>query len=120
MLVAFHQAHGKLATVTAVRPPARFGGLVLDKNGAVKKFTEKSQANEGWINGGFLVFNPKVLDMLQGNVASLEVELLEKIAKMGQLAAFCHDGFWQCVDTLRDLKYLESLWNAGNSPWKVW
>ena len=119
-LVRFHKSHGKLATVTAVRPPARFGGLVINKDSMVSKFSEKPQAGEGWINGGFLVFQPEVLDMIKGTSSSLEGELLEELSQKGQLAAFCHDEFWQCMDTVRDLKYLESLWNTGNAPWKTW
>jgi len=118
-LIKFHKKMGKLATITAVRPPARYGGLFMD-NGIVKKFTEKPQTGEGWINGGFIVFEPQVLDMIKGLKSSLESELLEELSAMGQLAAYSHDGFWQCMDTLRDIKYLESLWIAGNAPWKIW
>lgn len=119
-LQAFHESHGKLATLTAVRPPARFGGLFIDESNTITRFTEKPQAGEGWINGGFLVFQPEVLDMIRDTSSSLESQLLEELAKQGELAAFCHDGFWQCMNTLRDLKYLESLWNSGTAPWKVW
>lgn len=118
-LIKFHKKMGKLATITAVRPPARYGGLFM-KNGIVKNFTEKPQTGEGWINGGFMVFEPQVLDMIQGPKSSLEAELLEELSAIGQLAAYSHDEFWQCMDTLRDLKYLESLWSAGNAPWKIW
>jgi glucose-1-phosphate cytidylyltransferase len=118
-LLAYHRKMGKLATLTAVRPPARYGGLFMD-NGVVKKFTEKPQTGEGWINGGFMVFEPKVLDMIQDSKSSLEGDLLENLAKIGQLAAYSHDGFWQCMDTLRDLRYLENLWGSGKAPWKVW
>ena len=118
-LVRFHKASGKLATITAVRPPARYGGLFME-NGLVTKFTEKPQAGEGWINGGFMVFEPGVLSMIKDTSSSLESELLEDLASAGQLAAYCHDGFWQCMDTLRDLKYLEGLWTAGSAPWKIW
>jgi len=118
-LVDFHKKQGKLVTVTAVRPPSRFGGLVME-NGLITKFTEKPQAGEGWINGGFMVCKPQVLDMIQGAGSSLEAELLEELAAQGQLAAYCHDEFWQCMDTLRDLKYLENLWTIGKAPWKVW
>ncbi|MBI2791885.1 MAG: glucose-1-phosphate cytidylyltransferase [Gammaproteobacteria bacterium] len=119
-LVNFHKSHGKLATLTAVRPPARFGGLVINEQKVVTKFTEKPQAGEGWINGGFLVFEPQVLELIKDNTSSLEADVLEYLAKENQLAAYCHDGFWQCMDTLRDLKYLEGLWSAGQAPWKVW
>ncbi len=118
-LVDYHKKSGKLATITSVRPPARYGGLFME-NGLVKSFTEKPQAGEGWINGGFMVCNPKVLEMIEGTKSSLESELLEKLASINQLAAYRHDGFWQCMDTLRDLKYLESLWVEGKAPWKVW
>lgn len=118
-LIDFHKKQGKLATVTAVRPPARYGGLYME-NGLVTKFTEKPQTGEGWINGGFLVCEPQILQMIKGATSSLESELLEELAAQGQLSAYCHEGFWQCMDTLRDLKYLESLWTAGKAPWKVW
>ena len=118
-LARFHREQGRLATITAVRPPARFGALVLD-NEAVKVFSEKPQAGEGWINGGFLVLEPAVLEMLQGDGSSLEVDLLEQLAARGELAAYRHDRFWQCMDTLRDKRLLESMWDTGNAPWKVW
>lgn len=118
-LIEAHKKQGKLATITAVRPPARYGGLFME-DGLVTRFTEKPQAGEGWINGGFMVCEPQILDMISGTSSSLEAELLETLAAQGQLAAYCHDGFWQCMDTLRDLKYLESLWTSGSAPWKVW
>lgn len=118
-VVAFHKKQGKLATLTAVRPPARYGGLYME-GGLVKKFTEKPQAGEGWINGGFMVCEPAVLDMIKGAASSLEAELLETLAAQEQLAAYTHEGFWQCMDTLRDLKYLEHLWSLGKAPWKMW
>jgi len=118
-LLRFHRSHGRLATITAVRPPARFGGLIFDGD-LVAEFTEKPQIGEGWINGGFLVLEPEVLDYLEGDNASLEVEGLERLAADGQLAAYRHDRFWQCMDTLRDVRLLESLWQSGKPPWKVW
>ncbi|MEN8237072.1 MAG: glucose-1-phosphate cytidylyltransferase [Pseudomonadota bacterium] len=118
-LVKHHKKMGKLATVTAVRPPARYGGLFME-NGLVKKFTEKPQTGEGWINGGFMVFEPEVLNMIKSTKSSLEAELLENLSQEGQLSAYCHDGFWQCMDTLRDLRYLESLWVSGEAPWRTW
>ena len=118
-LLAFHRKHGRLATVTAVRPPARFGGLTFDGD-LVKIFVEKPQIGEGWINGGFLVFEPAVLDMIEGDTASLESQLLEHLAGQGQLAAYRHDGFWQCMDTVRDLRLLQSLWDGGEPPWRTW
>lgn len=118
-LVDYHKRTGKLATVSAVRPPARFGGLSID-NGIITNFTEKPQAGEGWINGGFMIFEPEVLNMIEGTQSSLEAELLETLSGMGELAAYCHEGFWQCMDTLRDLRYLESLWTSSKAPWKLW
>jgi glucose-1-phosphate cytidylyltransferase len=118
-LIAFHEKHGKLATVTAVRPPARFGGLELDGDG-VRKFAEKNQTSEGWINGGFFVLQPGVLDYIAGDSTLWEHEPLERLASEGQLRAFRHEGFWQPMDTLRDLRLLESLWSSGSPPWKTW
>jgi glucose-1-phosphate cytidylyltransferase len=118
-LLAFHRKQGKIATITAVRPPARFGGLLFDGD-SVAQFTEKPQAGEGWINGGFLVCEPAIFDYLINDSTSLEAETLEKLAAAGQLAAYKHNGFWQCMDTLRDKKILEELWQQGQPPWKVW
>ena len=118
-LLEFHRQQGKLATVTAVRPPARFGGLVIE-DGIVNRFTEKPVAGEGWINGGFLVFEPGVFDFLAGDDCSLEANALERIAAAGELAAYCHPDFWQCMDTIRDKNYLERLWCEGTAPWKTW
>jgi glucose-1-phosphate cytidylyltransferase len=118
-LVRFHQAHGKLATVTAVRPPARFGGLALD-GGRVKRFEEKPQIGEGWINGGFFVLQPQVLDHIAGDDVLWERGPLETLAAMDQLQAYRHEGFWQPMDTVRDRSLLESMWQSGNAPWKVW
>jgi glucose-1-phosphate cytidylyltransferase len=118
-LVKFHQSHGKLATVTAVRPPARFGGLVFDGD-RVAEFSEKPQAVEGWINGGFFVFEPGVLDYLVDDATILERAPLEQLAREGELMAWRHTGFWQPMDTLREKQLLESLWASGQAPWKVW
>lgn len=118
-LLCFHRCHGRLATVTAVRPSARFGGLIFDGD-FVAEFTEKPQIGEGWINGGFLVFEPGVFDYLEGDNTILEVDALERLAADGQLAAYRHDGFWQCMDHLRDVRLLERLWQSGKPPWKVW
>jgi glucose-1-phosphate cytidylyltransferase len=117
-LMAFHRRHGRLATVTAVRPPARFGALALEGD-RVAEFSEKSQAGEGWINGGFFVFEPGVLAYLEDDRTILEREPLERLAREGQLAAYRHPGFWQPMDTLRDKQLLEALWNSG-APWKRW
>jgi glucose-1-phosphate cytidylyltransferase len=118
-LLRFHSSHGRIATVTAVRPPARFGGLIFDGD-LVATFTEKPQIGEGWINGGFLVFEPAVFNYLEGDHSSLEADVLERLAADRQLAAYRHDRFWQCMDTLRDKRQLEGLWQKGQAPWKVW
>jgi glucose-1-phosphate cytidylyltransferase len=118
-LVDWHRQHGKLATITAVRPPARFGGLVFDGDRVVE-FTEKPQAGEGWINGGYFVFEPGVLNYITGDETHLEREPLERLAADGQLVAYRHHDFWQCMDTMRDHRFLESLWASGKAPWKVW
>jgi glucose-1-phosphate cytidylyltransferase len=119
-LIDFHRRQRRLATVTAVRPPARFGGIEFDGD-RVKGFIEKAQIHEGWINGGFMVLEPGVFKYLaKGDKAVLEVDLLERLAEDGQLSAFRHDGFWQCMDTLRDKRYLEELWQTGSPPWKTW
>lgn len=118
-LLAFHRSHGLIATVTAVRPPARFGGLIFEGD-RVAEFTEKPQIGEGWINGGFFVFEPRLFEYLNDDDASLEADALERMAEDGQLAAFRHEGFWQCMDTLRDKRSLETLWNERRAPWKVW
>jgi glucose-1-phosphate cytidylyltransferase len=118
-LLDYHRAHGRLATVTAVRPPARFGGLEFDGS-SVRKFSEKPQIGEGWINGGFFVLEPGVIDYIAGDNTSWEREPLEKLAEDGQLVAYKHDSFWQAMDTLREVKVLEDLWSSGKPPWKVW
>jgi glucose-1-phosphate cytidylyltransferase len=118
-LVQHHRQHGKLATVTAVRPPARFGSIVFDGD-LVSHFAEKPQLGEGWINGGFYVLEPDVFDLIQGDATLWEAEPMETLAHTGELAAYRHDSFWQCMDTLRDLRLLESLWADGKAPWKVW
>jgi glucose-1-phosphate cytidylyltransferase len=120
-VIAHHRRSGKLATVTAVRPPARFGGLILNENETeVLRFGEKSQTDAGWINGGFIVLEPGIFDYLEGDSSVLEVDLLERLAAENQLAAYCHQGFWQCMDTLREKRMLEQMWESGNPPWKVW
>jgi glucose-1-phosphate cytidylyltransferase len=115
-LVNFHRAHRQLATITAVRPPARFGALNLDGD-IVREFAEKPQTGEGWINGGFFVFEPGVLDRIRGDESSLEQEALASLADDGQLMAYRHAGFWQPMDTLREKNYLEGLWASGRAPW---
>jgi len=118
-LLAFHRSHGKLATLTAVRPPARFGRLDLDGE-RVAKFTEKPQLGEGWINGAFFVLEPAVFDYIEGDDTLFEREPLEALAADGQLMAYKHHGFWQCMDTLRDKRLLNELWDSGKAPWKLW
>lgn len=118
-LIAFHRQHGKLATVTAIRPPFRLGSMVIE-NDSVQKFIEKPKIGESWASGGFFVLEPQVLDYITGDEASWERDPLEKLASEGQLMAYKHGGFWQCMDTIRDVQYLESLWASGDAPWKVW
>jgi glucose-1-phosphate cytidylyltransferase len=118
-VIRFHRRHGRLATITAVRPPARFGGLSFD-GPLVTKFTEKPQLGEGWINGGFFVLEPGVLKYIDSDETIFEREPLERLAAEGQLVAYHHEGFWQCMDTLRDVRLLNSLWQNGTAPWKVW
>jgi len=118
-LLRFHREHGRAATLTSVRPPARFGGLQLDGQRVVK-FKEKPQIGEGWINGGFLIFEPQIFKYLESDSDSLEANALERLADDGQLMAYPHDGFWQCMDTLRDRRALEAHWQDGKAPWKVW
>jgi glucose-1-phosphate cytidylyltransferase len=118
-LLRFHREKGKLVTVTAVRPPSRFGGLALADN-LVIDFEEKSQIGEGWINGGFFVIEPQALDYIEGDETIWERKPLERLAQEGQLAAYQHDGFWQCMDNIRDVHGLENLWQSGAAPWKLW
>lgn len=118
-LLAFHRSHGKLATVTAVHPPARFGSLDLEGD-RVMMVAEKPQIREGWINGGFFVLEPQIFDYIDGDEIHFEQEPLERLAEEGQLMVFRHTGFWQCMDTLRDVRLLKSLWQEGKALWKVW
>lgn len=118
-LLQFHRAHGKQATVTATQPPGRYGALNLDGN-TVKSFMEKPVGDGGWINGGFFVLNPKVLNLVDGDDTIWERKPLESLAAADQLEAFFHRGFWQPMDTLRDKIHLEELWQSGKAPWKVW
>ena len=118
-LLAFHRSHGKLATMTAVRPPARFGHLELDGD-RISEFSEKPQVGEGWINGAFFVLEPGIFDYIEGDDTQWEREPLENLAKDGELMAYRHHGFWQCMDTLRDKVLLEQLWADGAAPWKAW
>lgn len=116
-LLEFHKSHGKHATVTAVRPAARFGGINFNGDQVVE-FKEKPQTGEGWINGGFFVFEPAVFNYLRGDETILEKDPLENLAKDGQLMAYKHYGFWQCMDTVRDRDVLEKIWQSGKAPWK--
>jgi glucose-1-phosphate cytidylyltransferase len=118
--LAFHRAHGKLATLVAARPPGRFGALDLGPTGLVRQFKEKPSGDGGMINGGFFVLSPKVLDLISGDRTVWEREPMEQLAVSGELVGFMHDGFWQPMDTLRDKTYLEELWASGQAPWKVW
>ncbi len=118
-LIEFHESHGKLATVTAVRPPARFGRIILEGD-TVVEFGEKLQSSEGWINGGFFVLEPEVASYINGDLTAFESEPLVNLVKDDQLKAFKHDGFWQPMDTLREMQELQKLWESGNAPWAVW
>jgi glucose-1-phosphate cytidylyltransferase len=118
-LVKFHQGHGKLATMTAVQPPGRFGALEIDGT-QINSFLEKPQGDGGWVNGGFFVLNPKVLSLIDGDETLWEKQPLENLAKQAQLQSFFHSGFWQPMDTLRDKNHLEELWASGKAPWKFW
>ena len=118
-LIAFHRQQGKLATLTATQPPGRFGALNFAGN-SVASFQEKPQGDGGWINGGFFVLSPKVLDYIKDDSTIWEREPMEKIASEGQMAAYFHTGFWQPMDTLRDKNHLEELWENGKAPWKIW
>ncbi len=118
-LLAFHKSHGKLATLTAVRPPARYGHLEFDGD-RVADFTEKPQIGEGWINGAFFVMEPGVFDYIEGDDTQWEREPLERLAADGQLMAYKHGSFWQCMDTLREKHILETLYKSGNAPWVTW
>ncbi len=118
-LFAFHRSHGKLATLTAVRPTARYGHLELNGN-QVLEFSEKPQTREGWINGAFFVLEPQIFEYIDGDHTQWEKEPLERLARDGQLMAYRHTSFWQCMDTLREKKILEDLWQSGKPPWKLW
>src|SRR4029077_11510482 len=118
-LLACHEQHGRLATVTAVRPSARDGELAIrDDKGVL--FREKPQVTEGWINGGFFVFKPEVLDLIEDDADVLETGLLSRLAERGELAVYQHNGFWQCMDTYRETQFLNDLWERGAAPWRLW
>ena len=120
-LVRFHQSHGKLATMTAIQPGGRFGVLAIDDDNVITSFREKAKADGGWINGGFMVLEPKIFDYLSTDENCVfEHTPLRQLSHDGQLAAYKHDGFWQCMDTQRDKHLLEERWQKGDCPWKVW
>jgi glucose-1-phosphate cytidylyltransferase len=119
-LMDFHVSHGRQATITAVQPGGRFGSLDIDKTGLIHSFAEKRKEDGGWINGGYMVLEPQVLDLIMGDETIFEKEPLEILANTGELNAYLYYGFWQCMDTLRDKEYLEGLWNSNQAPWKVW
>lgn len=118
-LLSFHRSHGKLATLTAVRPPARYGHIKM-KGDAIIEFSEKPQIGEGWINGAFFVLEPEVFDYIDSDDTQWEKEPMERLASDGQLMAYKHFSYWQCMDTLREKHLLEKSWNTGNAPWKIW
>ncbi|HMU91817.1 MAG TPA: glucose-1-phosphate cytidylyltransferase [Anaerolineales bacterium] len=118
-LIKFHESHGKLVTMTAVRPVARFGQIVLQES-QVTEFAEKPQTGEGWINGGFFVLQPEIIKYIDDEQAVWERKPMERLASDGQLMAYNHSEFWQCMDTLRDVQLLNNLWDGGNAPWKLW
>ena len=118
-LIKFHNSHGKMVTVSAVHPAARFGELLIDKKEVVTSFQEKPQTGMGWINGGFFVVEPSFIDFIEDDSTVLEGTPLEKVAAIGELAAYKHDGFWQCMDTKRDKDVLENLWEANKAPWAI-
>jgi len=117
-LIEFHRSHGKIATITAVRPPARFGGLTFEGE-TVSTFAEKPQTGEGWINGGFFVLEPEIVDYITSDDMPFEYKPLERLTQENQLMAYRHYDFWQCMDTLRDVQLLENMWNTGNVPWRA-
>jgi glucose-1-phosphate cytidylyltransferase len=118
-LLAFHESHGKLATLTTVHPPARFGHLELNEKRVIR-FSEKPQTSEGWINGAYFILEPGVLDYIDDESTAFEREPLERLAEDGQLMAYKHESFWQCMDTLRDKRLLEQLWASDAAPWRIW
>jgi len=118
-LVAFHKRQDRLATLTAIQPAGRFGAINIDKQEIVS-FEEKRQGSHGWINGGYFVLNPQVIDYIEGDHTVWEKDVMERLAREGRLAAFLHTGFWHCMDNLRDKNYLDEVWNSGHVPWKVW
>lgn len=119
-LLKFHREHGKAATLTAIQPGGRFGVLDIDDSQTVRQFSEKAKEDGGWINAGFMVLEPEAFSYIEGDQTYFEKEPLENMAKDGKLAAYRHEGFWKCMDTMRDKGMLDELWNKGNAPWKCW
>ncbi len=119
-LLEFHKSHHKMATITAIQPGGRFGTLDIEEDNSIRTFKEKSLEDGGWINGGFMVLEPEIFNYIQGDSTVFEREPLETIAAMGELKAYLHHGFWQCMDTMRDKELLEKLWSSNTAPWKVW
>lgn len=119
-LLKYHQNHGKMVTMTAIRPEGRFGVLDIDDNASIRAFREKSQNDSGWINAGYMVVNPEIFDYIEADSTVFEREPLEKVASEGELVAYRHKGFWQCMDTQRDKQKLEEMWANNVAPWKVW
>ena len=119
-LLEFHKAHGKMATLTAINVEQRFGVLDITEDGFIENFREKSKMDGSRINAGYMVLEPGIFDLIEGDSTVFEKEPLEKVAKMGELKAYKHDGFWQCMDTKREKEKLEELWASGKAPWKVW
>lgn len=119
-LLEFHKSHGKLATITSVQPEGRFGMLDIQEDGTILSFKEKKREDVGWINAGFMVLQPEVLDYIEGDSTVFEQAPLMNIARDGQMNAYRHEGFWQCMDTMRDKERLEKLWNDDKAPWKIW
>ena len=119
-LLEFHRVHKKAATLTAIQPGGRFGGLDIDDNETERQFSEKAKEDGGWINAGFMVLEPEVFDYIEGDDTFFEKEPLENLALDGKLAAYRHEGFWKCMDTMRDKGMLDELWNSGQAPWKRW
>ena len=119
-LLEYHRSHGKMATLTAAQPGGRFGILDIEKDGTITNFREKKKEDGGWINAGFMVLEPSIIDLIEGDETVFEKGPLVEAARMGQLNAYKHKGFWQCMDTLREKNMLEELWQSGEAPWKIW
>lgn len=119
-VVEFHKKNGRLATMTAIQPGGRFGTLEISDNNTIERFAEKKKEDGGWINGGYMVLEPEVLEYIEGDSTTFEREPLERLSEEGQLIAYKYNGFWQCMDTMKDKMYLEELLSTGKAPWKVW